>query len=171
MDFMNKISSILGQYANTDPSKASSDVHEHFDSVVQAVPKDALAQGISAAFNSDQTPAFPQMVANLFRQSDPNQKAGMLSQLSSALGPAVVSQLLGSKGLSGLTSSGEVTPELASQITPETVEQLATEAHKLSPSIVDTVSSFYAQHPTLVKTLGATALAVLMSKMSKRAAA
>jgi hypothetical protein len=171
MDFMNKISSILGQYANVDPSKASSDVHEHFDSVAQAVPKDALAQGISAAFNSDQTPAFGQMVANLFNQSDPNQKAGMLVQLSRTLGPAVVSQFLASKGLSALMSSGRVTPETASQITPEVVEQLATEAHKQNPSIVDTVSSFYAQHPTLVKTLGATALAVVMSKMSKRAAA
>ncbi len=170
MDFMNKISGILGQYANADPSKASADVHEHFDGVAQAVPKDALAQGISAAFNSDRTPAFGQMVANLFSQSDPNQQAGMLSQLSSALGPTVVSQLLASKGLSGLMPSGQVTPEMADQITPETVEQLASEAHKQNPSVVDTVSSFYAQHPTLVKTLGATALAVVMSKLSRRAA-
>ena len=170
MNFLNRISGILGQYANADPSKTSPDVHEHFDSVAQAVPKDTLAQGISAAFNSDQTPAFGQMVASLFGQSDPNQKAGVLNQLSTALGPGLVSQVLASKGLSALVSPGQVTPEAANQITPEAVEQLAAEAHKQNPSIVDTVSSFYAQHPTLVKTLGATALAVVMSKMSKRAA-
>jgi hypothetical protein len=53
---------------------------------------------------------------------------------------------------------------------PEAVSQLATEAHKQNPSIVDTVSGFYAQHPTLVKGLGAAALAIAMSHMPKRAA-
>jgi len=170
MDLMGKISGILGQYANSDASQASPDVHEHFDSVAQAVPKDTLAQGIAAAFNSDQTPAFGQMVANLFSQSDSGQKAGMLSQLLSAAGPGVVSSVLAGKGLSALAGSGQVTPQAASQLTPEAVQQLATEAHKQNPSIVDSVSSFYAQHPTLVKTLGATALTIAMSKMSKRAA-
>lgn len=171
MDLMGKITSILGQYANADASQASPDVHAHFDSVAQAVPKDTLAQGISAAFNSDQTPAFGQMVGNLFGQSDPGQKAGILSQLLSTAGPGIVSQVLTSKGLSGLlSSSGPVTPQAASQLTPEVVEQLATEAHKQNPSIVDSVSSFYAQHPTLVKSLGATALTIVMAKMSKRAA-
>jgi hypothetical protein len=33
--------------------EVSPDVHEHFDSVAQAVPKGTLAQGISVAFNSD----------------------------------------------------------------------------------------------------------------------
>ena len=55
-------------------------------------------------------------------------------------------------------------------MTPQQVQQLATEVHKQNPSIVDTVSDFYAQHPTLVKTLGATALTIAMSQMSKRAA-
>ena len=54
MDLMNKITSILGQYSNADASQVSPDVHEHFDSVAQAVPKDTLAQGISAAFSSDE---------------------------------------------------------------------------------------------------------------------
>ena len=34
------------------------------------------------------------------------------------------------------------------------MEQLATEAHKQNPSIVGSISSFYAQHPALVKSLG-----------------
>jgi hypothetical protein len=170
MDLMGRITGILGQYASADASQASPDVHEHFDSVAQAVPKDTLAEGISAAFKSDQTPAFGQMVANLFSQSDPGQKAGMLSRLLSAAGPGVVSSVLASRGLSALAGSGQLTPQSASQLTPETVEKLASEAHKQNPSVVDSLSSFYAQHPTLVKSLGATALTIAMAQMSKRAA-
>ena len=171
MDLMNKITSILGRYTNADASQVSPDVHEHFDSVAQAVPKDTLAQGISAAFNSDQTPPFGRMVGNLFNQSDPGQKAGMLSRLLSMAGPGVLTQVLARQGLTGLLpSSGEVSPQAASQLSPESVEQLATEAHKQNPSIVDSISSFYAQHPTLVKSLGAAALTIAMSNMSRRAA-
>jgi len=168
MSWMNAIGGILQKYKNTDPSQASQDVHEHFDTVSQAVPKGVLAQGLSAAFNSEQTPAFGQMVANLFNQSSPDQKAGMLSQLLSSAGPGITA-LLASKGLSGLVnSSGQVNPQAASQITPDTVAEVASHAQKQNPSIVDTVSGFYAQHPTLVKALGATALSIAMAKMSQR---
>jgi hypothetical protein len=34
------------------------------------------------------------------------------------------------------------------------------------PAIMDKAASFYAQHPTLVKALGATALALLLSRIS-----
>lgn len=47
-----------------------------------------------------------------------------------------------------------MSPQAASQLSPEAVEQLATEAHKQNPSIVGSISSFYAQHPALVKSLG-----------------
>jgi hypothetical protein len=67
-------------------------------------------------------------------------------------------------------SSGQVAPQAASQITPDAVTALANQAQKQNPSIVDTVSGFYAQHPTLVKTLGAAALSIALSKMSQRAA-
>ena len=170
MDLMNSLSGILKQYSNPDPSQPSSDVDAHFDTVARTVPPDTMAQGISAAFRSDQTPAFGQMVANLFGRSDPGQKAGMLSHLLSAAGPGLVSRVLGGTSLSGLATPAQVTPQAASELSPEAVSQLATEAHKQNPSIVDTVSGFYAQHPTLVKGLGAAALAIAMSHMSKRAA-
>ena len=86
-------------------------------------------------------------------------------------GPGVLTQVLARQGLTGLLpSSGEVSSQAASQLSPESVEQLATEAHKQNPSIVDSISSFYAQHPTLVKSLGAAALTIAMSNMSRRAA-
>ncbi len=168
MAWMNAIGGILEKYTNADPSQDSQDVHQHFDAVSQAAPKSVLAQGLSAAFNSDQTPAFGQMVANLFNQSSPDQKAGMLSQLLASAGPGVTA-LLASKGLSGLlNSSGQVNPQAATQVSPDTVAEVASHAQRQNPSIVDTVSGFYAQHPTLVKALGATALSIAMAKMSQR---
>jgi hypothetical protein len=63
-------------------------------------------------------------------------------------------------------SAGSVTPQEAQQVPPETVQVLAQQATKTDPSIVDTAAGFYAQHPTLVKAVGASALALLMSKIS-----
>ena len=58
-------------------------------------------------------------------------------------------------------------PEQAQNVSPELVQQMATHAEKADPSIVDRASAFYAQHPTLVKTLGAAALSIIMSKMAQ----
>ena len=92
MDWMNKVTGILQQYTGANPSAAPDEVHAHYDSVAQAVPKDVLAQGFSAAFNSDQTPAFGQMVSSLFQQSSPEQKTGMLNQLLAAAGPGCIGE-------------------------------------------------------------------------------
>ena len=70
-----------------------------------------------------------------------------------------------------LTSSGAkdfMTPEQAGKISPETVTELAEHAQKQSPSIVEQASAFYAQHPTLVKALGAGSLALIMSHLSRK---
>ena len=168
MAWMNAIGSILQKYQNADATQAPADVHQHFDAVAQAAPQGVLAQGLSAVFNSSQTPAFGQMVGNLFGQSNPDQKAGMLNQLLASAGPSVMA-LLASKGLSGLVdSSGQVNAQAASQLSPDAVAELASHAQKQNPSIVDSVSGFYAQHPTLVKTLGAAALSIAMAKMSQK---
>jgi hypothetical protein len=65
-----------------------------------------------------------------------------------------------------MLSEGSVTPQQTQQVPPEAVQVLAQQAAKRDPSIVDTAASFYAQHPTLVKTIGAGALALLMSRIS-----
>ena len=60
-----------------------------------------------------------------------------------------------------------MTPQQAQQISPDDVQGLAEHAQKQDPSIIDRASEFYAQHPTLVKGLGATALAMIMSRASQ----
>jgi hypothetical protein len=158
----------LGQLVNAVATgKASdADIHAAYDKVAGGVPKGDLAEGISHVFNSDQTPDFGQMVGGLFNQSSPEQKAALLNQFLGALGPNA-GQLLGSGALAGLLKPGAtVTPQQAQSVSPDAVQVLAQQASQKNPSIVDTAAQFYAQHPALVKTIGAGALAVLMSRIS-----
>ena len=72
--------------------------------------------------------------------------------------------------MAGLLQGGakQITPEQAAQISPEAVQQLATHAEKADPSIIDRASSFYAEHPTLIKTLGGAVLSVALAKVAER---
>jgi hypothetical protein len=45
---------------------------------------------------------------------------------------------------------------------------MASHAEKADPSIVDRASAFYAEHPTLVKNLGAAALSLVLMKVAER---
>jgi hypothetical protein len=164
---------VLKQYAGGSGQASEADVHEHFDQAAQAVPQSAMADALSHAFRSDQTPAFGQMISSLFSQSNGEQKAGMLNHLLSSVGPGVLSSVAGGGLLSRLLSGGarQLTPEQAQNISPETVQQLASHAERTDPSIVDRAGSFYAQHPGLVKTLGAGVLSIAMAKLAQRRAA
>ncbi|HVR10970.1 MAG TPA: hypothetical protein VMW75_23205 [Thermoanaerobaculia bacterium] len=164
---MDELGGLLGQAAGG--SGSASEIHGAFDRVAQAVPQGALADGLAHAFRSEQTPPFPQMVASLFSASTGDQKAGLLNQLVSSIGPGGASQALqalGGGGIASLLSGGNVTPEQAQQVTPEAVQALAQHAQNNNPSILDATASFYAQHSALVKTIGAGALSLVMSRIS-----
>ena len=168
MGLLDQLGGVLSQYTSGS-AEPPADVHAHFDQVAQAAPQGDIAQGLAAAFRSNQTPAFGQMVSSLFSQSSGDQKAGMLNQLLASAGPGVLSQLAGGGALAGLLAGGakQLTPEQAAQVSPEAVQQLAAHAEKADPSIVDTASAFYAQHSTLIKTLGGTALTVALAKIAE----
>jgi len=166
MGWMDGLNNILQRYSGAGGGTAAApeDSHDDFQQVARAAPPEVVAGGISQAFRSDQTPPFPQMLANLFGHSDPNQRAGLLNRLLSALGPGASSL----PGLSGLSGAGTLTPEQANQIPPEQVQQIAEHAERKNPSIVDQVSSFYAQHPDVMKAVGGLALTVALQHMLKR---
>ena len=175
MDWINQISGMLQQYQGARPDQTPDTVDDDFDNFAQAAPPSAIADGLSAAFRADQTPPFAQMLGGLFRQSDAPQRASILNTLISALGPTIVSQILNrsggsGSGLAGILGSGqpEVTPEQAAQIPPEAVEQVAQQAEQKDPSVVDMISNVYAQHPTLIKTLGGAALTIALAKIAQR---
>lgn len=156
---------------HTDSSAAPlANAAEHFDTVAQQATPQQLGSGIAAAFRSDATPPFGQTIGSLFGQSNPEQKASVLNHLVEALGPSaaaagggVLQRLM---GLSG--ASGPISPAQASQVSAADVSAIATHAEQQNGSIIDKLGSFYAQHPTLVKTLGVAALSAVMSHMSKQ---
>jgi hypothetical protein len=172
MSWMDKIGGLLKQYTSGSGAAAAPapDVHAHFDQVAEAAPTSAIAEGLAAAFRSDQTPAFETMVSQLFANSNGAQKAGLLNQLIGSVNPAMLTQLLAGTGLAGALQGGaaQVTPEQAQQVTPEMVQQMAAHAQKTNPSIIESCSAFYAQHATLVKTLGGAALTIAMAKVAQR---
>jgi hypothetical protein len=171
MSIADEIGGILKQYqTGMTPSPAA--VSAHFDQVASAVPPNVLADGLAHAMTSSQTPPLGQIVSSLFNQANPAQKAGVLNQLMSALGPAAVAAAtggtLGGVLAPGGTAGTTISPQQAQQVSPATVTQLADRAQAADGSIVNQLSAFYAQHPTLVKGLGVGALALIMSHISNR---
>jgi hypothetical protein len=164
---------ILKQYAEPG-AKPSGDVFGHFDSVAQQATPKQLGGGIAAALRSDATPGLGQVLGTLFGQSNPAQKAGLLTEIMHTLGPAatatagggILARILGG---SAPGSSTPITPAQAAQVSPSDLSTLAATAQQHDDSIVDRLGTYYAQHPTLVKTLGVAALGAVMSHMSRHA--
>lgn len=163
------LNSLLQQYlggANAQPSAAAAD---HYQQVAQNAPSSVVGQGVADALRSDQTPPFADMVASMFGQATPEQKAGMLNQLISGLGPGVLASILGSGALGGLAGAAggtQITAQDATKLTPDQVQQIASHAEQRSPNIIDKMGDFYAQHPGLVKTLGGAALSIALAKIA-----
>jgi len=171
MAWTDKIGNLLQQYTSGGAAaQPAPDVHAHFDEVAQAAPSSAIAEGLAAAFNSDKTPAFGQMLSTLFNNSTGDQKAGMINHLLSSVSPGALTEVLSGAGLAGLLGAGstQLTADQAQKLSPEAVQQLATHAQNANPSVVDAVSNFYAQHTTLVKTLGGAALTIALARVAER---
>jgi hypothetical protein len=74
--------------------------------------------------------------------------------------------LFGQGGGDGETSAPQITPEQASQVPAEAVEELAREAHQKDPDIISRVSDFAAHNPMLVKGLGAVAVGIALKHLA-----
>ena len=167
MDWMNAVGDIFQKYGGQGGGTAAApaDAHEDFQQVARSAPQDVVASGLAQAFRSGQTSPFPEMLANLFAHSDANQRAGVLNRIVSMLGPGILG------GLSGGTTvpqGGSITPAQANQISPGEVQQMAANAERQNPSVVDEVSAFYAQHPQVVKAIGGLALTIALQHILKR---
>jgi hypothetical protein len=167
-----QISDLVGifeQYRNASVANPPKNVQQDYEQAAATVPSSHLADALSDAFRSGETPPFAQMLSSLFANSNPDQRAGILNHLLSTVGPSGLgSGALASLG--GLLRGGnaKVSAEQANQISPEAVQQLAEHAEKQNPSIIDQAGRFYSQHPKLVQALGAGSLALIMSRLSKR---
>lgn len=160
---------ILRQYAT---GTATPQTEQHFDEVATQAPPDVLRRGITEALASDKTAPFPDLVAQLFQQSNPQQRAGLLNNLLGSINPAVLSSIAGGAlgsilGTGNAQAAPQVTPAQASQVSPGQVAEVAKHAEQHDPSVIDRVGGFYAQHPQVVKALGGIALAIALGKMHR----
>lgn len=168
MSWIDQVGGLLQKYSGASASSPPQSATTDFAKVAESAPPSALSSGLSAVFRSGNS-SFGEVVSQLFAQSDATQRAGILGHLMAAAGPEAGSAgALG--GLAALLPGARsaVTPKQAQQVPPETVRELADAAAKRDPSIIDKASEFYAQHPTLVKSMGAGALALIMSHLSQR---
>lgn len=164
------LGNILQQYLGGAHTANAGRAYDDFDQVAQNAPRSAMAQGVTEALRSEQTPPFPQMVSQLFDKSDATQRAGMLNQLLRGVGPGILSSVAGG-ALGHLFRGNEapaaITPDQAATMTPEQVKDLAAHAEKENPGIVDRMGDFYAENPTLVKTIGGAALAIVLGHIAQ----
>lgn len=178
MQWLNQIGDLLQHYHGATANQAPDTIDNDFDQLTQVAPQSAVSQGLAEAFRSNETPPFGSMLGQLFGQSNGAQRASILNTLISIAGPALLAQVLNQRGgndgglgglLGSLTGSAQptITPEQAERVPPEAVQDIAAEAEQRDPSIVDRVSDLYAQNPTLIKTLGGAALAVILAKLAK----
>lgn len=167
------ITRILEQYGGAAPHRPTDRVEQDFDHIAQNAPAEEVSQGLTEAFRSDQTPPFGQMVGQLFGRADTQQRTGMLNQLLGGVGPSIIGSLLGSGVLGGLLNRStdqpaQLTPEQVEQLDPQQVQEIASRAEQDNPGIIEKMSEFYAENPTLVKTLGGAALAIVLGKIAQR---
>jgi hypothetical protein len=186
MDWMKQLGGVLDRYADPNLQREPDGVHDDYDRFAQAAPPDAVADGLAAAFRSDRTPPFPQMASQMFGRAGGAQRASILNTLLATVGPMVLQQILARRQAGSPSGSGggvlgqilrgggaapHITPEAAEQLDPKALEEIAQEAEKKDPSIVDKLSKVYAQNPQLVKMLGGAALAIALGHMSQRRSA
>jgi hypothetical protein len=165
-DLGNMLQQYLDGGANANTDQAADD----FERVAQQAPRESVAQGVTEALRSDQTPPFPQMVGQMFGQGNPDQRAGMLNQLLASVGPSLLSSVAGG-ALGHLFGGGQaparITPDQASQVSPEQVQDIAAKAEQHNPGVVDRMGDFYSDHPGLVKAIGGAALAIALGHMAQ----
>ena len=169
MSWIDAISDIVSRYSGSagGAAVAPDDPHQDFCRVAKTAPTQVTADALAHAFRSDRNSSFPEMVASMFRESNPEQRAGLLNQLISSMGPAALASIPGLTQFSGSFGQPAVTPEQARQISPEQVQQAAEHAQNGNPSIIDQVSTFYAAHPNVVKGLGAAAITIALQHLSR----
>lgn len=168
MDWGSALGGIVDKYTGAaSPGAPPAEAHRDFMQVAQNAPQGALAAAVEHAFRSDQTPGFPQMVAQLFSQADHGQRAGLLNRLLGAVGPGGLSAVPGLSNLGSMSGGAQqVTPQQAGQVAPADVEKLAAHAESRTPGIVGEISDFASQHPDIMKALGGAAITLAIQHLA-----
>ena len=185
------IGDILRQYEGGS-EQGSNNVEQDFDQVARQAGSEQLQQGVAQALRSQNTPPFADLVGHLFGQADEQQRSALLSHLLAGAGPGLVSTILGTgngRGMGGFLGDGaglgamgvllgkvagigngrpQLEAEDVSRLSPEQMQELARHAERENPAVVDVISRYLADHPQLVKTLGAGTVAHVLGAMARQ---
>jgi hypothetical protein len=162
------LSSILGRYTQGFRGFEAPETDRDFDTVANQVPSSDLAGSLADAFRSRDTPPFPDMLAGMFGRSSGTQRSGILGPLIATLGPQIAAQILARHGAPNRVSPQGIDPGEAEQVPEDAVREMAQEAERRDPSVMDRLADFYAQHPGVVKTLGALSLGYMLNRLAQR---
>ena len=163
MSLLDQVKNVLAQY--TSGTASPQDAENHFQQVAQAADPSTLAQGISAVMHSDETPPFADIVSQLFTNATPDQKTAMLNALL-ASAPADARRQI-SAMIPGAAADAAVSGSQAASTSSDTVAKIAQTLHEQGAGVIDKMSAFYAQHPTLVKSLGSAAMIIAMRRIAE----
>ncbi len=135
---------------------------EHYDQIANTVPQNQLGAAIGPALASLGGTQVQQSVSNSAAQMDPQQRGNMVQTLLGGLG--------GAGNLGGLLSQLGVSPSVQndpSSASPDDVGKLAAHTQANNPDVFHQAMAVYSAHPTLVKALGAAAIAGIARHLAK----
>lgn len=153
----NTIANLIKQLSSVGNGPVPADAQDEFHRVAQSTPPDVLSRGVVDAFNSDRTPPFGEMVGHLFGNANPQQRAGILGTLLGGMRGANVP--------ASVQQAADGSVEHAANVSTDDVQQIASQAQNDNSGVVDQMGRFYAQHPVLVKSLGAAAMAIVLGRI------
>lgn len=173
MDWLRQAGGLLDKYADADEDADWETAGEDLENVARTAPKPALAEGLAQMLRSGSTVPFARIVEQVYGGANSQQRAGLLNILIGAIGPALSGQLLGERGLPALGAlfsqgKSEVTPEEADQVPGEAVRELAEQAEGQSPSVIERVGGFLADHVGLAKGLDSSAVTAALAHIARQ---
>jgi hypothetical protein len=159
MNFLDQLGPLLQQYAGGRAAATDAEAHAHYDQITAAVPPHELAPVIGPALTTLSPQDLRERVTASAAQMSPSQRGSLVQTIVAGLGPNVAS-VLASLGLD---------PGLAqhpANATGADAGALAAHVQQARPDIFNEAMAVFAQHPALVKMLGAVAIAKIAQHLS-----
>lgn len=162
MGFLDQIGGVLEQYtsgANVSREQA----HADYDKIAASVPPNVLGSIIGPALSSLGANEVETRIRNSASEMAPPARGEFLEKLLGAIRGA------GGNPSTVLSKAG-VDPSVAQQpqsASPDVVARVAAAVHKSHPDAFNAAMSFYNEHPTLVKVLGAAAIAKIAQHLTQ----
>ena len=161
MSFLDQLGPLLQQYAGGQAAATDAEAHAHYDQITAAIPPHELAPAIGPALTTLSPQDLRERVAASAAQMSAPQRATLVQTMLSGLGPNVAN-ILATLGLNPALIDDPA------QATGADAGAIAAHVQQERPEIFNKAMAVYAQHPMLVKMLGAVAIAKIAQQLTQR---